>query len=264
MALAEFRFYEELNDFLPAERRKRAFDYDCARRATVKNAIEALGVPHTEVEVILANSESVDFSYIVRDGDRISVYPQFEALDVSPILRVREKPLRLIRFIADAHLGGLAKYLRIVGFDTLYRNDFHDREVVALAAAERRIILSRDKGLLMHRAVTHGCYVRATRPLAQLEEVLSRLDLRRALRPFTRCLCCNAPLEAVDKAALADRLPPDTLRYYEDFRTCRACDRVYWPGSHFRHLRAVLLRVVGAEADLPMGVVCYPDNEPYR
>ncbi len=237
---AEFRFYEELNDFLPPERRKRTFAYACAERATVKNAIEALGVPHTEVEIILVNGRSVDFSYLMKDGDRVAVYPQFESIDVTPLLRVREKPLRQPRFIADSHLGGLAKYLRLLGFDTLYRNDISDGEVASIAASERRIVLTRDRDLLMHRAITHGCYVRAMKPSRQLEEVLTRLDLFRSTQPFTRCLCCNHPLEAIDKAVLAERLPPDTLSYYDEFRTCRDCDRIYWPGSHYRRLRQVI------------------------
>jgi hypothetical protein len=240
MAVAEFRFYEELNDFLPSARRRMTFRYACAREATVKNAIEALGVPHTEVELILANGESVDFRYRVRDGDRISVYPVFEAMDVTSLLRLRDQPLRHSRFIADAQLGALAKYLRALGFDTLYRNDFNDREIAAIAAEDRRIILSRDKGLLMQRDVTHGCYVRAIRPLAQIEEILHRLDLFSQAKPFSRCLICNAKLESLPRSEAALRVPPDTARHYHEFRHCRGCDRVYWPGPHFRRLKEIL------------------------
>jgi len=240
MARSLFRFYEELNDFFPPERRKTAFSCDCALHATVKNAIESLGVPHTEVELILVNGVSVGFSHPVRDGDRISVYPKFEALDVSPLLRIRERPLREVRFLADAHLGALAKFLRLFGFDTLYRNDFKDQEVAHLSVQERRIVLTRDRGLLMHRIITHGCYVRAERPLDQLSEVIARLDLSRAIRPFTRCLRCNRAIERIDKSCIAGRLAPDTLRYYDEFWTCYACDRVYWAGSHFRRLAKVI------------------------
>lgn len=139
MVTATFRFYEELNDFLAPERRKRDFSAPCARAATVKHMIEALGVPHTEVELILVNGESVGFDRLLADGDRISVYPKFEALDVTPLLRLRERPLRETRFVADAHLGGLAHLLRMAGLDTLYRNDFDDREIVEIAVAEGRI-----------------------------------------------------------------------------------------------------------------------------
>jgi hypothetical protein len=244
MTAVELRFYEELNDFLPAGRRRRAFPYACARRATVKNVIEALGVPHTEVELILANGEAVDFNYLVRHGDRISIYPVFETFDVTPLLRLRPAPLRRTRFIADAHLGALAKYLRALGFDTLYRNDFRDDDVAAIAARESRIVLSRDRGLLMRRNITHGCCVRATRPLAQIEEILRRLDLGRSARPFTRCLVCNAELETLSREEALVRVPDGTAGYYEKFHICRACDRVYWAGSHFRRLRGVLAAVL--------------------
>lgn len=240
MALAEFRFYEELNDFLAPALRRRPFEYDTAENATVKHAIEALGVPHTEVELVIANGESVGFSYVVVHGDRISVYPQFEAFDVTPLLRVRDRPLRSPRFVADAHLGALARYLRALGFDTLYRNDFRDSEIAALAAAERRIVLSRDRALLMHRSITHGCYVRARRPLEQLTEIVARLDLFGMAAPFTRCLVCNAPLTRLPYAEAAPRVPPAVARLHDDFLTCSACDRVYWHGSHTRRLGAVL------------------------
>ncbi|MEK7405630.1 MAG: Mut7-C RNAse domain-containing protein, partial [Acidobacteriota bacterium] len=148
MNVAHFRFYGELNDFLSPERRMTAFPHSFELPAPVKDMIEGLGVPHTEVDLILANGESVDFSYVVRDGDRISVYPVFESLDITPLLRLRERPLRQPRFVLDAHLGKLAAYLRMLGFDTLYRNDYQDPELVALAARDKRILLTRDVGLL--------------------------------------------------------------------------------------------------------------------
>ena len=172
MASAEFRFYEELNDFLAPERRKRDFHYEFARAATVKNAIEALGVPHTEVELILVNGESVDFSQLLREGDRVAVFPRFEAFDVRPLLRVRPEPLRVVRFVADAHLGGLARLLRMLGFDTLYSNDLDDDDIVELANREERVVLTRDRELLKRRDVSHGCYVHALKPKEQFQEVV--------------------------------------------------------------------------------------------
>lgn len=252
MAKAEFRFYEELNDFLPPERRKRSFRADVAEHATVKQAVEALGVPHTEVELILANGLTVDFSHRVGEGDRISVYPRFETLDVTPVLRLHRRPLREPRFIADAHMGGLARYLRMLGFDTLFRNDYADAELVAIAAGEHRIILTRDRGVLMHRAVSHGCYIRATRPRAQLQEIVERLDLYRSARPFTRCMECNALLARAERAQLGHRLPAHAARFSRFWR-CTGCGRLYWEGSHVRRMRqlvgAVLAR--GAHASPP-------------
>eukprot|EP01034_Spumella_vulgaris_P033824 gene33824-41727_t len=189
MVTATFRFYEELNDFLPPERRRRAFDAPCARAATVKHMIEALGVPHTEVELVLVNGDSCGFERLLADGDRVAVNPKFERFDVSTLLRVREQPLRALgqglRFIADAHLGGLARLLRMAGFDTLYDNHIHDREIEVIAAGQHRIVLTRDRDLLKRRGVTHGCYVRALKPELQLREIVGRLDLAGSMRPFT-------------------------------------------------------------------------------
>jgi uncharacterized protein with PIN domain len=240
MVTATFRFYEELNDFLAPERRKREFVAPCARAATAKHMIEALGVPHTEVELILVNGVSVGFDHPLAEGDRVAVYPRFEALDVTPLLRVRAWPLRVTRFVADAHLGGLARLLRMAGFDTLYRHDFADREVADLAARDGRIVLTRDRDLLKQRVITHGCYVRALKPESQFREIVDRLDLARGLRPFTRCMECNEPLHSVDKARVLDRLPPSVRERHQCFTTCDRCGRVYWPGSHWERMRRLL------------------------
>lgn len=235
-----FRFYEELNDFLPPERRKQDFDVTCPRRATTKHMIEALGVPHTEVELILVNGESVGFDRLLDDDDRVAVYPKFEAFDVSSLLRVRSAPLRVMRFIADAHMGGLAKLLRMAGFDTLYDNGFDDDEIAAIASREGRIVLSRDRDLLKRREITHGCYVRALNPRQQMLEVFQRLDLARAARPFTLCMRCNAPLRSVEKHMVLDRLPPSVREHKQQFSICDVCQRVFWEGSHWEKMRDLL------------------------
>jgi hypothetical protein len=240
MTTAIFRFYEELNDFLAPVRRKKEFTVPCARAATTKHMIEALGVPHTEVELILVNGESVDFSRILQDGDRVAVYPRFEAMDVTPLLRVREHPLRVTRFVADAHLVGLAHMLRMLGFDTLYDNHFHDDDIVAICEQDGRIVLTRDRELLKRRTVTHGCYVHALKSEQQLHEIVERLDLARSAKPFTLCLHCNVPLHPVDKAVVYDRLPPKVQEHYKKFSTCNQCGRVFWEGSHWRNMRRVL------------------------
>jgi len=240
MVTATFRFYEELNDFLAPARRRREFTVPCAQAATTKHMIEALGVPHTEVELILVNGESADFSLQLQDGDRVAVYPRFEAMDVTPLLRVRDTPLRETRFVADAHLGGLAHLLRMLGFDTLYDNHFEDDAIVAIGEQDGRIVLTRDRELLKRRAVTHGCYVHALKSEDQLREIVERLDLARSARPFTLCLHCNAPLRPVDRADVIDRLPPRVCERYARFSTCDACGCVYWEGSHWRNMRRLL------------------------
>lgn len=240
MARARFRFYEELNDFLPPQRRKVEFVHEFDRRASIKDMIEALGVPHPEVELILVNGESVGFDHIVRDGDRISIYPVFESFDITPHLRVRSEPLRSIRFVLDAHLGTLARYLRLCGFDTLYRNDYRDEELAEISAEQHRILLTRDRDVLKRRIVTHGYFVRKDRPRDQLVEVLKRFQLRDAITPFTRCARCNGLLREVDKSDIAGQLELLTRRHYHRFRQCGDCGRVYWRGSHVAHIERLL------------------------
>jgi hypothetical protein len=252
MVRATFRFYEELNDFLPAARRRQAFECVCARAATTKHMIEALGVPHTEVELILVNGESVGFERQLADGDRVAVYPKFETLDISPLLKVRDKPLRELRFVADAHLGALAHLLRMAGFDTLYDNRFADEQIADLAAEEQRIVLTRDRELLKRRSIEHGCYVHALKPARQLQELFQRLDLARSARPFSLCLHCNLPLRRVEKAAVLERLPPSVRELYQRFLTCDQCRRVYWEGSHWRRM-SELLRPLLEEQTAPNG-----------
>jgi len=240
MTRATFRFYEELNGFLAPERRGRDFTCSCARAATTKHMIEALGVPHTEVELILVNGESVGFERLLADGDRVAVYPKFEAFDITPLLRVRARPLRAPRFIADAHLGGLAHLLRMLGFDTLYNNDVHDEEIERLAVAQERIVLTRDRELLKRRGISHGCYVHALQPEQQLREIFHRLDLARAARPFTRCLSCNSALRPVEKVRIAPLLPPGVRQRYCRFTICEGCGRVFWEGTHWRRMRGLV------------------------
>ena len=244
MVSASFRFYEELNDFLAPARRYRDITVPCARAATVKHMIEALGVPHTEVELVLVNGESVGFDRQLGDGDRVSVYPRFETFDITPLLRVREHPLRTTRFVADAHLGGLARLLRMTGFDTLYDNNFADEDIEAIAAHDGRIVLTRDRELLKRRTITHGCYVHALKPELQFAEILARLDLARSARPFTLCLACNAPLHAIDKASIEHLLPEGVRERHTRFSTCDVCRRVFWEGSHWVKMRALIGRLL--------------------
>jgi uncharacterized protein with PIN domain len=208
----------------------------------VKDLIEGLGVPHTEVDLVLVNGASAGFGQRLADGDRLSVYPVFEALDISSVAQVRPEPLRVTRFAADVHLGRLAGYLRLAGFDTLYRNDWTDPELVEAATREGRIILTRDRGLLMRAAVSHGYLVRSTAPREQLAEVVGRFDLCSSFRPFTRCSVCNELVEAVTKEEVLDALPPRTAAHSDEFWRCRGCGRVYWHGSHLRSLEALFAR----------------------
>lgn len=243
---ASFRFYEELNDFIAPQRRYRDFELACATHASIKHVIEAIGVPHTEVELILINGVSVGFAERLQNGDRVSIYPTFESLDIGPLLRLRAQPLRVTRFVADAHLGGLARRLRMAGFDTVYDNHFDDAEIERVARHDVRIVLTRDRALLQRRSISHGCYVHALKPTAQLAEILARLDLVDRVRPLSLCLECNVPLQPVDKARVIDILPPSIREQQQQFSICTVCQRVFWEGSHWRHMRDQLAQAIVA------------------
>ena len=246
MKRAGVRFYAQLNDFLPPERRTRTITCTFDVSGSVKDMIESLGVPHTEVDLILVDGQAVDFTYRVQEGDRISVYPEFQSIDISPHAHLRPQPLPEIRFVADTHLGRLAAYLRMLGFDTLYRNDYADEELATLSADENRILLTRDRGLLMRAVVTRGCYLRNTEPVRQLAELLQRFDLARAITPFRRCMHCNAVLRPIPKETISDRLLPQTRQHFNEFYNCPQCGRIYWKGSHYRRMRRLIESVTGS------------------
>lgn len=244
MVTAQFRFYAELNDFLAPALRQRSFTTPCSRDATVKHMIEALGVPHTEVDLICVDGEPVDFSHRLKDGERVSVYPFFALIDIGPVQKLRPPPMRPERFIADAHLGQLAKHLRMLGFDVLYRNDYSDAEVARIAATEDRIVLTRDRDLLIRKEIVRGCFLHAVGCDAQLLEVVMRFRLAPSVRAFSRCLSCNGSLREVDKNAVEHRVPPHSREVYERFSECEDCEQVYWEGSHVARMRARMDRML--------------------
>lgn len=238
------RFYEELNDFLPPQQRKVEFVHPFQQAGSIKDLIESLGIPHTEVDLILVNGVSVDFDYLVQNNDCISVYPVFEALDISPLTHLRPQPLRITRFVLDTHLGRLAAYMRMLGFDTLYRNDYDDPELVEISVNEHRILLTCDKQLLMRKQLHHGYYVRQRQPQKQLLEILQRFDLFHQQQPFTRCMHCNGEIGQVEKIAIENHLMPRTREYYDEFWQCQACGKIYWQGSHFRRMQKMIAALV--------------------
>jgi uncharacterized protein len=240
MLHAFFRFYGALNDFLPPGRRRTTLMCRFHYRAPIKDLIEALGIPHPEVERLAVNGDLVDFGYLVGDGDRVAAYPPFHTLDLGeagtlvPILPATP------RFVADVHLGRLAAYLRLAGFDTRYRNDTPDVELAAISSAEERVLLTRDVELLKRSIVTRGYYVRHTQAGRQLVEVLRRFECAAASQPFTRCPRCNGPLQLTDKEHVAHRVPPRTRASHDVFSQCAVCGAVYWQGSHYERIRQFL------------------------
>jgi uncharacterized protein len=246
---ALFRFYEELNDFLPPDRRKVQFMVEFKGNPSIKDSIEALGIPHTEVDLILSNGVSVPFSYQVRNGDMISVYPVFESIDITSVTHLRAEPLRELKFIADIHLGKLAKYLRLLGFDCHYMKDLTGHELLSIAETEKCIILTRNISLLKIKSVNRGYWVRSQYPAEQVREIIDRFDLAGKVKPFSRCMVCNGIVRFIDKESVGSELEPCTLRYYHEFSRCDSCKRIYWKGSHTSKLLRLIDAIVNKDKE---------------
>jgi uncharacterized protein with PIN domain/sulfur carrier protein ThiS len=235
------RFHQQLNDFLPALLNDRAFDVAFKNTRSVKDLIESIGIPHTEINLIICNDKSVALDHQVQPGDRIEVYP----LSVSSVLsesdheivHCQPEPLMEHRFVLDVHLGKLTSYLRMLGFDTLYRNDYDDSVLADISAAEQRILLTCDRKLLMRKQVSYGYYVRNRQPQQQLLEILSRYDLYAQIKPFSRCMHCNGNTRPVSKRSIETQLLEKTKKYYNDFYQCDDCKKIYWKGSHYQQMK---------------------------
>jgi uncharacterized protein with PIN domain len=228
---ALFIFHDELNDFLAKARRGGAVLASCKGNPTAKHMIEALGIPHVEVGPLTVNDKAAGLGYRVQAGDRIEARPNPPGCPVEA------------RFLLDNHLGRLAVYLRLLGFDSLYRSDYQDPQLAKIAAAEQRILLTRDRRLLMRKAVQYGYCPRTLEPELQLKEVVHHFNLASSILPFQRCLRCNGMLKPVNKADVLDRLEPLTQKYYHEFSVCSDCDQVYWKGSHYERMLGLIERI---------------------
>ncbi|MFN2203626.1 MAG: Mut7-C RNAse domain-containing protein [Caldilineaceae bacterium] len=238
-----FRFYGNLNDFLPVEQRGQWIDYELDGTVAVKHPIESLGVPHPEVESIIVNGVFVGFGHHLARGEQIRVLPLSAAPQLPERLRLRPPLNRPPHFVVDTHLGRLAAYLRMLGFDTIYRNDFDDADLARIAHDQERVLLTRDRGLLKRKKVIYGFCVRHTDPRAQLVEVLRRYELESDAQPWRRCTHCNGLLVPVRKDDILDELEPKTKLYYREFERCDSCGQIYWKGSHHERMRAFLEEV---------------------
>ncbi len=250
MKKVKLRFYGSLRDFLSEEHfagnlpgQSRFFIYEFQGRQTTRDIIEAQGVPHTAVDLILIKGKPVDFSYLVQPGEYLSIYPAWRNLKLSPQDKLIPGLPGEIKFVLDAHLGKLASYLRMLGFDTLYRNDFDDSELARLADETSRILLTRDRGLLMRHQVRLAYFIRSDYPAVQLEEVLERFELLERIPENRRCPVCNRALEKVSKQEILDRLEPLTKKYYQKFSKCPDCNKIYWQGSHYKQLEELLQKI---------------------
>jgi uncharacterized protein with PIN domain len=234
---AKFRFYAELNDFLSLEKKQVLFAYSFKGNPAVKDTIEAIGVPHTAIDIILANGKSVKFSYLLQDGDFISVYPIFKKLDITDVIHLQKKLPDKLKFIVDVHLGKLAKYLRMLGFDVIYQNNYRTTEILNMAVTEKRIILTKSIALLKNEAAKLGCWIRAKYLVKQLIEVIHHFNLITKIKPFSRCMLCNGIIKEVAKKSIIDKLPKKTDQYFKDFGQCKLCGKIYWQGSHYHNMQ---------------------------
>jgi len=239
--LALIRVYGDLNDFLPPGRRETWFERPCKGHETIKNLIETCGVPHPEIGALIVGGHPVNFDYPVQPGDMIEVFPITMAPASSVTLR---PPLDEPRFVLDTHLGRLAAYLRMLGYDSLYWNDAHDAELARLAGEERRILLTRDRELLKRSIVVYGSFVREVIPARQIVEVMRRFNLTPTSTVFQRCMRCNSLTTAVEKADIEHLLEPRTRLYFDTFRRCVVCGKIYWQGSHYTHMATLLEHAV--------------------
>ena len=228
MSMAYFDLQPELHCFLPRDKRNVTIALAFKGRQSLKHLIESLGVPHTEVGQVTANGQARGLDSVPHNGDRIEVRAAAPGCPIEP------------RFLLDSHLGRLAAYLRMLGFDCLYRNDYDDAELAELVQREKRILLSRDRRLLMRKVVQYGYCLRSLEPPEQLTEVVRRFDLADKIRPFHRCLRCNGALQPVSKETVLDRLEPLTKIHYDEFSLCPACDQVYWKGSHVERMEKLI------------------------
>ena len=210
-------------------------------KTAIKDVIEACGVPHTEVDLIVADGQPVGFEFQVAHAIHIEVFPVDATIGSHPANRLQRR--QHCRFVADGHLGKLARDLRLLGFDLVYDNEADDAALVRIAAGEDRALLTRDRSLLMRAAVRHGYCPRADRAEEQIIEVVRRFELGELIRPYTRCLACNGRVAIVSKHEIIEELEPLTKLYYEEFRRCQNCRRIYWSGSHFAKLQARLDRI---------------------
>lgn len=241
------RCFAELNDFLPPGKKQKSFVLSLKEPVTLGEVSEILGIPLSEVDLATVNGQPAGRSFRPLDNDFIALYPTFETFDISSLQTVQKHPLRFTRFILDAHLGKLARYLRMLGFDTLYRNDYSDEEIIETARDQKRIILTRDKLLLRSPRVDHGYYVRAVEKHAQLTEVVKKFDLYSQFRSFSRCMTCNTPLLPKRRETIRDRIDPAIYHCFHEFHYCPACDKFFWRGSHFERMERLILDIINRD-----------------
>lgn len=247
MATIAFVFHDYLGGLLKKKLRGPApLLHHLERRASIKDVIESLGVPHPVVGRLLVNGREVGFDYLLQDNDRVEGFPLVPPVDPCIATMLRPDPLERLAFIVDVNAGKLAFYLRMLGFDTVYGNDLRNGRLAEIASSQKRVLLTRDVSLLKRKIITHGYLLRDQDPRKQLIEVVRLYDLGRLIKPLSRCIACNGLLVPVDKEEIIGRLEPLTRKYYDSFQTCESCGKIYWPGTHQGKIHAFIEEVLAA------------------
>ena len=238
------KFHGQLNDFLSEQQQGTVLEVEYKNTRSVKDLIESIGIPHTEIDIVIRNKESISLTQLVRPGDSIEVYPACTSPDTPgpglKILHCQPESLADTRFVLDVHLGKLAAYLRMLGFDSLYRNDYEDTTLAEISAQENRILLTCDRRLLMRKQVSYGYFVRHRKPQQQLSEIMARYRLYKKVRPFSRCMRCNGVTHKVSKRSIEANLLAGTKKYYNEFYQCESCNKIYWQGSHYQNMERLI------------------------
>ena len=215
-------------------------DYPLTRIAPVKDILEALGVPHTEVGALVSNRKNLGFESRPSPDHPLFVFPVPRPFDIRKASFLRPRPFPVFRFLVDENVVKLGTFLRMLGLDTVFYPGATDSEIADIAKKTERVVLSKDIGLFKRKAIVYGRYVRAVHPVDQVREVADFFDLERPFRLFSRCLVCNMPLVPVSKSSILHRLEPKTKLYFQEFSLCPACDKIFWKGSHHEHMMDVL------------------------
>lgn len=232
----EIQFARELDFFLKPHRQHRPIVRLLNRRASIKDIIEAAGVPHTEVGSIRYNAGIRNFAFIPLEPGRVSVWGIRPPFDVTAPSLLRPTPLKSVRFVADVNVMKLGRLLLLMGFDTACSSVFSDRKIADLSERENRIVLTRDTLLLKRKKVVFGRRVRSHLPYDQLSEVVRFFGLEKQVRFLSRCSHCNVLLEPKGKSEVLHLLEPKTRMFYHRFLQCPQCKKVFWKGSHCRDL----------------------------
>ncbi|NEM97592.1 Mut7-C ubiquitin/RNAse domain-containing protein [Pontibacter burrus] len=236
---ARFKFHTTLNDFLQKQEQESWINYSFRDVPAIKDAIEAIGVPHPEVNAIVVNGRSVDFTYKLHPDDKVEVYPKGSPVTINLFPNYNPP----FKFVLDVHLGKLARMLRLLGFDTIFDPELTEKELVAIAVSENRILLSRGTGILKHKTIVYGYWLRSQQPDEQLQEVIRYYNLAAEFSIFTRCMVCNGAIAQVTKEQLKEQLPPKTKLYFHEFYQCQNCQRVYWKGSHYERMQEFIQKL---------------------